>query len=283
MKARLVYLGAGCLALGLVLWLACGERIVGEKEGVQGAGEVSGGGRVSGRLVVPDSVPVVVDEAALARAFELRCSGIRILRLVKPDEGADEETYYVTFFEDGCGKGGWDVREHRVFAYRPGNKWVRSQVVGEVTDQRLAKASQEPPCWLLARVFKDAGYGGDDFTFSQAAGSVGYYHKVIWDLQNFQYCCDENYPGGFNDCISSHYWIEHHNLGAGMYSRPVSMKVWKDANRQGPYKNFDAISTDEGYKCFHPNYAEVRWKNAPWETINDKVSSIDMFYEVRSE
>ncbi|MEM4724554.1 MAG: hypothetical protein QXP01_06040, partial [Candidatus Hadarchaeum sp.] len=165
--------------------------------------------------------------------------------------------------------------------YRPGNKWVRSQVVGEVTDQRLAKASQEPPCWLLARVCKDAGYGGGDFTFSQAAGSVGYYHKVIWDLQNFQYCCDEDYPGGFNDCISSHSWVEDVNLGWNLYSIPVKMTVWKHANRSGPSEEFDAVQRSGHWECYDANYADNYW-GLPPETINDKVSSIDMFYRVKN-
>ncbi len=34
-------------------------------------------------FAVPDSVPTVVDEAALSRAFELKCSGIRILQVVE--------------------------------------------------------------------------------------------------------------------------------------------------------------------------------------------------------
>ncbi|MDZ7412725.1 MAG: hypothetical protein ONB15_04220 [candidate division KSB1 bacterium] len=272
MKARLVYLGAGCLALGLVLWLACGERIVGEKEGVQGAGEVSGGGKVSGRLVVPDSVPVVVDEAALARAFELRCSGIRILRLVKPDERADEETYYVTFFEDGCGKGGWDVREHRVFAYHRSSKGVTSAPCGEIGDMTLAKTAQYF-CWHLAEVFKDAYHGGDFFRFSQSTEGPGAFHKVIWDLQSSATGCDGPYPGGFNDCISSHKW--DFDCWGSYCSYPKWLQVWKHANRQGPSHKF------EGWPArWDNNWSDEYW-GLPPESINDKVSSIDMFYEVK--
>lgn len=40
MKARFVYFGASWLALGLVLWLACGERIGGDEQLSQGGMEV---------------------------------------------------------------------------------------------------------------------------------------------------------------------------------------------------------------------------------------------------
>ncbi|MBC7188307.1 MAG: hypothetical protein H5U38_14880 [Calditrichaeota bacterium] len=181
--------------------------------------------------------------------------------------------------EDGCAKGGWEVKEHRVFTYRPADKKLHSAVSGEIAEGSLRKPTQEPPCWLLARVFKDAGYGGDDFTFSQAAGTPGYYHKVIWDLTKSQSCCEESYPGGFNDCISSHSWIEDVNLGYNLYSIPVNMKVWKHANRQGPSEEFDAVQRSGHWECYDPNYADNYWGFPP-ETINDKVSSIDMFYQV---
>jgi len=189
---------------------------------------------------------------------------------------------YIALSWNLCSKGGWDVKEHRVYAYEPGGKKVRSAMTREIVDGGLGKGAQEAPCWLLAQVYKDAYYGGDSFQFSQAAQTKGYYHKIIWDLNSSQACCEENYPGGFNDCISSHYWIEHHNLGVGLWARPVYMKVWKHANRQGPSQQFNAQSSSEGWRCYDYNWSDEYW-GVPPETINDKVSSIDMFYEVAEE
>lgn len=57
------------------------------------------------------------------------------------------------------------------------------------------------------------------------------------------------------------------------------MRVWKHANRRGPSQRYDAISTNEGYKCYDWDWSDEYWGFPP-ESVNDKVSSIDMYYTV---
>lgn len=275
MRTKRGVIATACAVGAVALWLACGDKIFGEKDAGLETGSFSyGGGAV---LVVPDSVPVAVDEAAVARAFELRCSWVRILQLVKAGAGDGSETYYVTYFEDGAAKrGGWDVKEHRLIAYDPVNRKVGSLQPTRPIEAALPKSTQVP-CWLLAWVFKDAKYEGDKFQFSQATGTSGYYHKVIWDLNSSQACCEQNYPGGFNDCISSHMWPE--DCVADLKARPIWMKAWKHANRRGPNQRYDAICTKTGCACYDYDWSSEYWGFSP-ESVNDKGSSIDMYYTV---
>lgn len=265
MRTKRGVIATGCAVGAVALWLACGDKISGEKDaGLETGSFRYGGGAV---LAVPDSVPV-----AVARAFELRCSGVRILQLVKAGAGDGSETYYVTYFEDGAAKGGgWDVKEHRLIAYDPVNRKVGSLQPTRPIEAGLPKSTQGG-CFTLATVYRDAHFGGDWFTFSQSVPGPGYYHKVIWDLNGSQGCCWQDYPGGFNDCISSHDWQPSWGPGGDM--APVSLEVWKHANRQGPHYKF------EGEKARRDNnWIDEKWRYS-LESINDKVSSIDMFYRV---
>ncbi|MBC7185733.1 MAG: hypothetical protein H5U38_01730 [Calditrichaeota bacterium] len=175
--------------------------------------------------------------------------------------------------EDGCAAGGWEVKEHRVFTYDRASERVTSVVSDEIPDTQLRKATQYV-CWDLAEVFKDAHYGGDSFRFSQATQGAGYFHKVIWNLSSSQSCCLQNYPGGFNDCISSHSWA---SVGWYPYqTTPHKLQVWKHANRSGPSHTFE-----NGHQDFDDDWeGEIWWQNGIPESINDKVSSIDMMYWV---
>ena len=166
------------------------------------------------------------------------------------------------------------MKEHRVYAYEPGGKKVPSAVTGEIGDGRLGKGATTA-CWKLAKVYKDAHYGGDSMWFSQETEGPGYFHKIIYNLGVSYYdLCFEDYYGGFNDCISSHEWGE--DYWWPYKTVPDKLKVWKHANRQGPSHTFE-----NGHQRFDDDWqGEIWWNNGVPETINDKVSSLDMMYWV---
>ncbi|MDZ7412723.1 MAG: hypothetical protein ONB15_04210, partial [candidate division KSB1 bacterium] len=88
MKARLVYLGAGCLALGLVLWLACGERIAGEKdEPAAGLPERGSVVRVDLHGIAAGSHPVAMAAQAIAQAMGNPRLRTEITQLIRAGRG----------------------------------------------------------------------------------------------------------------------------------------------------------------------------------------------------
>jgi len=113
--------------------------------------------------------------------------------------------------------------------------------------------------------------------FSQETEGPGYFHKIIYNLGVSYYdLCFEDYYGGFNDCISSHssdkdYWSSYQTY-------PDYMRVYKNANRGNPSYAFKG-----DHVRYDVDWSDEHWTDPPmpWESINDKVSSLDMAYKVR--
>ncbi|HPG84538.1 MAG TPA: hypothetical protein PKY55_14735 [bacterium] len=227
-------------------------------------------------LAVPDSIPAVVDEAALKRAQELMCSGIRLL-LIEP-----EKSFLVSFFDpltqDVTTEEG--IVESRIVNFDYKNNRILSESIASTEIHSLAKSFSYNICWSLAQVFEDADYSGDSFLFSQETSTTGYYHKIIYNLAQSQSCCWYNYSGTLNDCLSSHQW-SYHNEGTLYTMVPDNFKVWRDAQRSGPSHTFNAAGSGCIRECYDDNWIdEYWWDNGLSVTINDKVSSIDMSYWV---
>lgn len=226
-------------------------------------------------LAVPDSIPAVVDEAALKKAQELHCSGVRLL-LIEPDK-----SFLISFFDpldQTTPQEG--IIESRVITFDYRNSRIISDTIASSEIIALAKPSFYNVCWLLAEIFEDADYEGDSFTFSQETTGTGYFHKIIYNLAQGQSCCYEDYPGTFNDCLSSHRW-SYRDEGTIYTMVPDNFKVWRDAQRSGPNHNYDAQRSGCDSHCYDDNWIDETWLDGlVYVTINDKVSSIDMSYWV---
>lgn len=226
-------------------------------------------------LAVPDTIPAAVDEAALKKAQDLMCSGIRLL-LIEP-----EKSFLVSFFEPINQEHSQEgIVENWVIKFDYKNNLIISETITSPEVGSLAKPLTYSVCWQLAEIFKDANYSGDSFTFTQETTTTGYYHKIIYNLAQSQSCCWYDYPGNLNDCLSSHRW-SYRDEGTIYTMVPDNFKVWRDAQRSGPNHTFDANGSGCNRHCFDDNWTDETWLDGlVYVTINDKVSSIDMSYRV---
>ncbi|MBD3374296.1 hypothetical protein GF406_04605 [candidate division KSB1 bacterium] len=153
----------------------------------------------------------------------------------------------------------------------------------EVTiNKSLSKSSPQTinsvNCWDLASFYEDAGHSGDDqFRFKYWV-SIGYWHTIIYNLANnwSSNCGGVTYPANLlQDKISSHYWLGEAYSNYPLFLYPRFLEVWEHAYRSGTSKKWGATwIPGVGMVMDDGNYSN--------DGVNDKVSSIQMTYEVKT-
>ena len=222
-----------------------------------------------------DSVPQLVDKFILKQAHRLHCNGIGVGRLVGAN---DIEKYIINYFNSNIKEKSVNSLGFFWVKFDPKTKRIISNEKIIAPQNRLDKTSSNNyHCWRLAIVYKDAHYSGTSFQFSQGNSENApnkIYHDVIWDLNQYQSQCWENFYGHFNDCISSHHFSPD-NRG-NLQTVPYQLVIFKDSYRNGPSYTFK-----NGKQYYDDNWIDEKWREGIfWKTINDKVSSMDIQYKV---
>jgi len=216
-------------------------------------------------LVMPDSIPSIVNKKALEIASKNYFGNIRILQA----DARDSIIFNILYFDDD----GKEIKSLNVNLTAEQNKIIKVEDVSKLIPS--IKKTSTYTCWMLAYVYTGSNYSGYAIQFSQGHTTYGWYHKVIWDLRNAQACCAYYYNGLFNDCISSYYWEDDGPNVNGRIARPVNFKVWEHPNRTGRSWDWEIPK----YTSLYPvrNLHDTNFAN---DGCNNIVTSIDMFYRV---
>jgi len=224
------------------------------------------------QLFIPEFVPDVVNQEALDVAAKNSYSNIRIV-------GVKEEknpTFLVNYFDD-------DLSNLQSFAITTDSEFKNIVEKKEVTltnKKSLGKPATSY-CWHLAIIYQDYYRTGNNFQFSQATTTYGWYHKVANNLSYSLGCCWGDYPGTFNNNISSFYWEDHDQIPlCGMIARPVCFHVFDRIIRDqgGDDKKFEDKTKPTQYPPIY--YLTCGDLSMVFPNMDNNISSIDMFYRV---
>ena len=221
------------------------------------------------KISVPDTVPGRVNDLAAARALELDCDGLRILT-VETEQGIIK--YHIQIFSHSM-----DNIIDECFL-TPDGQFEEippscSLLIEQKWQEKHAHLKKTATTWCvpLAEFFVDASYGGNYFRVTQLANyTTGYFHKLInclaWSSCLSQ-CSSPTFPGGFNDCISSHDWDSAAYVS--LYTYPDLIRVYDFINRTDLKHTFSGGA----------QFGDGNWGD---NGCNDVASSLRLQYYIRS-
>jgi len=239
-------------------------------------------------LFMPDSIPDVVNNRALDLALEFNYSNIRILGI----KNLKEPSYHVFFYEDDLG----GLKAFQINLNKSEKTVVSEREVSLPYDSKLPKPMDDYKCWDLATIYSDPYYSGSSFKFTASTTTYGWYHKVVNYLRLTNGCCGGQYPGTFDNIISSFTWKDEHYSPQYRICRPIGFHAFDEENRDNDGVDINWERNDSHYAGFDPSaplgdtcrqlLEDFNWNDDEekiggiYITINNKASSLDMFFRV---
>jgi hypothetical protein len=154
-------------------------------------------------------------------------------------------------------------------------------------ESNLSKSLSDYKCWELATIYSDPNYSGSSHTFTASTTTHGWYHRIIYDLDETDQGCGDNYSGNFDNSFSSHRWQDDYYSPQYRICRPVALHAFDKTNRDQSGDHYKWEELDSHYTGFdsseplgdscHQLNQEASWS---YRSMNDKASSLDMFFRV---